>query len=453
MAISSAGLGSSIDVASLVSQLMSIERRPLDLLNRKQDLFNAELSAYGRLKSSVSALQSAIGALKDADDFKVYKATPADDTYFTATADSTAIAGSHSVTVGQLAQAQKLVSAFSPAVTDTDTTTIGTGTLTFSNGTDTFAVSIDSSNNTLDGIVNAVNSATDNFGVSATILNDGTGYRLVFSPNDTGTANAITVAVTDTGDLNNTDNLGLSRLSYVGGGQNLTQTLAAQNATLTVDGLTGITSASNTVTDVIQGVTLNLKAAGASNVQVAVDADALTSKANEFVTAYNKLVSDMGELHKKGGALESRNTVLTLQTQISAVFNTTISLTGNDYNYLAQIGISIQKDGKLSLNSSEFQAAVTGNLNDVIGLLTDDTQGFGQRLYTELGYLLQSDGVLDAATDGLSASIADLDLRKDQVQARLDRVEVRLRTQFAALDSLLGSLQQTSSALVRQLGR
>jgi flagellar hook-associated protein 2 len=419
-------------------------------LNRKQSQFNAEVSAYGQLKSDLSGLQSAIGALKDADDFKVFKATPADDTFFTATADSQAIAGNHSITVGQLAQAQKLVSA---AIADTDTTTLGTGTLSFSNGTDTFAVTIDGTNNTLDGIVNAVNSASDNFGMSATILNDGSGYRLVFSPNDTGTANAITVAVTDTGDLNDTDNSGLSRLSYVGGAQNLTQTQTAQNATLTVDGLAGITSASNTVTGVIQGVTLNLKAPGSTEVKVAVDADALTAKANDFVTAYNKLISDMDQLHMKGGTLEGRNTVLTVQSQIATVFNTTISLTGNDYSYLAQIGISIQKDGKLSLNSSEFQAAVTGNLNDVIGLLTDETQGFSQRLYTELGNLLQADGVLDAATDGLASSIADIDMRKDQMQARLDRVEIRLRNQFAALDGLLGSMRQTSAALLQQIGQ
>jgi len=449
MAISSAGLGSSIDVAGLVSQLMALERRPLDALSRKQSFLNAEVSAYGKLKSDLSALQSAIGALKDADDFKVYKATPADDTYFTATADSQAIVGNHSITVGQLAQAQKLVSA---AIADTDTTALGTGTLTFSNGTDSFAVTIDATNNTLDGIVNAVNSASANFGMSATILNDGSGYRLVFSPNDTGTANAITVSVTDTGDGNNTDNAGLSRLSYVGGAQNLTQTQAAQNATLTVDGLPGITSASNTVTGVIQGVTLNLKSAGSSQLKVEVDTDALTAKASDFVTAYNKLIGDIAELHAKGGALESRNTVLTVQSQIAAVFNTSINLTGNDYSYLAQIGISIQKDGKLALNSSEFKAAVSGNLNDVIGLLTDQTQGFAQRLYGELGNLLQADGVLDAATDGLAASIADIDMRKDQMQARLDRVEIRLRSQFAALDALMGSMQQTSAALLRQLG-
>lgn len=450
MAISSAGLGSNIDVAGLVSQLMSLERRPLNLLNQKQGLFNAELSAYGRLKSSVSALQGAIGALKDADDFKVFKATPADDTYFTATADSTAIAGNHSITVGPLAQAQKLVSA---AFADTGTTTLGTGSLTISNGTSSFGVTIDSTNNTLSGIANAVNSATNNFGVSATILNDGTGYRLVFSPNDTGTAKAITVAVTDTGDSNNTDNAGLSRLSYVTGGQNLTQTQAAQNATLTVDGLSGITSASNTVTGVIQGVTLSLKAAGSTSLKAEVDADALTARANDFVTAYNKLVSDMDELHKKGGTLEGRNSVLTLESQLRGVFNTAIAISGNSYNYLAQVGISFQKDGKLALNSSEFKAAVTGKLTDVTNLFTDATQGFGQRMYTELNNLLQSDGVLDAATDGLNASIADINTRKDQLQARLDRVEIRLRTQFAALDSLLGSMQQTSAALVRQLGQ
>lgn len=450
MAISAAGVGSNIDVNGIVSQLMSLERRPLDLLNSKKSLFNAELSAYGKLKSDLSALQSAIGALKDTSSFKVFSATAADTTIFSATAGSTAIAGTHSVTVGQLATAQKLVSA---AFADTGTTQLGTGTLAISNGTSSFNVTIDATNNTLAGIADAVNAATGNFGVSATILNDGTGYRLVFSPNDTGASKAITIGVTDTGDGNNTDNAGLSRLSYTAGGYNLTQTQAAQDATLTVDGLAGITSASNTVSGVIQGVTLSLKTAGSTTVQVAVDSAALTATANSFVTAYNKLITDSNSLHQKGGTLEGQNTILTMQSQITSVFNSSINITGNSYTAISQVGISIQKDGTLSLNSSDFQAAITGHLNDLTGIFSDTSQGFAQRLYTELGSLLQTDGVLDATTTGINNSISDLTSRADQMQVRLDNVQLRLQNQFAALDGLIGSMKQTSNALLAQLGR
>jgi flagellar hook-associated protein 2 len=449
MAISSAGIGSNLDVNGLVSQLMAIERRPLNVLDQRKSQLQAEISAYGRLKSSLAALQSAIANLKDTTDFQVFKATPASDAYFTATADSTALVGSHSITVVQLAQAQKLVSG---AFADTGTTAVGEGSLTISNGSSSFTVTIDSSNHTLAGIANAINSAAGNFGVSATILNDGSGFRLVLSPNETGSAKAITVAVADN-DGNNTDNAGLSRLSYVTGAQNLTQTVAAQDAILTVDGLSGITSASNTVTGVIQGVTLKLKAAGSSELSVAVDTDAITGRVNDFISAYNKLVKDMDELHKKGGTLEASNTVLTIGAQLQGVFNTAINLPGNDFNYLAQIGISIQKDGTLALNGSDFNAALTNKLDKVIALFTDPGQGFAQRLYTELDNLLQTNGVLDAATQGLNATISDIEARKDQLSVRLDRMEQRLRAQFAALDAMLGSMQQASTMLMRQLSQ
>src|SRR4030065_2714016 len=231
MAISSAGIGSNIDVNSLVSQLMAIERRPLDLLNQRKSLYDAELPAFGKTSSDLAAFQSAVSALKNADDFKVYKATAADTDYVTASADSGASVTNHSLTITQLAKAQKLVST---TFADTSVVTVGTGRLTVANGASSFNVTIDSTNNTLDGIVNAINSASSNFGVAASIINTGTGYRLLFSPNETGTAYAVTISVTDTGDSNNTDASGLSRLYYSGGGQ-LTQTQAAQNAIITVD--------------------------------------------------------------------------------------------------------------------------------------------------------------------------------------------------------------------------
>ncbi len=449
MAISSAGLGSNIDVNSLVSQLLALERRPLDRLNQRKTQYNAELSSFGKISSDLSGFQSAVSALKTADSFKVFTATAADTTYLTSSADSTASAGSHSITITQLAKAQKL---FSAAFADTTTTTIGTGSLTIANGASSFAVTIDSSNNTLDGIVSAVNAASSNFGVSASIVNDGTGYRLLFSPNNTGTAYAVTVAVTDTGDGINTDTNGLSRLSYTGGGLNLSQTQAAQNAIITVDGLTGINSASNTVTNVIQGVTLNLKKELVSTtLDVAVDTDTITANATAVVTAYNKLVTNITDLHKKGGQLEADNTLLTIQSQLVGIFNTKATISGNAYSYLAEVGIALQSNGTLAINSADFKSALSGHLNDVVKLFTDTDEGFAQRFYSETTKLLQADGVIDAKNDGIASQISSLDTRIDQFSTRLTLIEARLRRQFSALDSLLGTLSSTSSLLSRQL--
>jgi len=450
MAISSAGIGSNIDVNSLVSQLLALERRPLDKLNQRKSQYNAELSSFGKISSDLSGFQSAVSALRTSESFKVFTATAAETSYLTASADSTASAGSHSITITQLAQSQKL---FSSTFADTDTTTIGTGSLTIANGASSFAVTVDSSNNTLDGIVNAVNAASSNFGVSASIVNDGTGYRLLFSPNETGTAYAVTVAVTDTGDGIDTDASGLSQLSYTAGGYVLSQTQAAQNAIITVDGLTGINSASNTVTDVIQGVTLNLKTGGSvsTTLDIAVDTDTITANATALVTAYNKLVTDITDLHKKGGKLEADNTLLTLQSQLVSIFNTQATISGNAYSYLAEVGISLQSNGTLAINAADFKSAVSGHLNDVVQLFTESDEGFMQRFYTETTKLLQADGVLDAKNDGIAAQISSLDTRIDQFETRLTSIEARLRKQFSSLDALLGTLSSTSNLLSRQL--
>jgi len=447
MAISSPGIGSNIDVNSLVSQLMALERRPLDALNKRKSFYNDELSAYGKISSDLSAFQSAVSALKTTSSFNVFTATAADATLLTASADSTASATNHSITVTQLAQAQKL---FSAAFADSTITAVGTGSLTLSNGTSSFAVTIDTTNNTLSGIANAINSASGNFGVSASIVNDGTGYRLLFSPNSTGAANAITVSVLDN-DGTNFDNLGLSRLSYVAGGYNLTQTQVAQNAIITVDGLSGISKASNTISDVIQGVTLNLlKGGGASTtLNVAVDTTTITANVTGVVTAYNKLISDMKDLHKKGGALEADNTVLSIQSQLVSVFNTPAAISGNAYSYLAQVGLSLKSDGTLALDSAAFQSALSSKLNDVTKLFTDSTQGYMQRFYSKTLQLLQADGVVDSQNKGINSDISRIGVQIDQMQTRLTLTEARLRKQYASLDAMLGTMSQMSNLLAK----
>lgn len=452
MAISAPGIGSNLDVNGIVSQLMSLERQPLNVLNTKVSRYNSQLSAYGQLKSDLSSFKSAAYALSTTTGFSVFKATAADTTILNATADSTASVGAYDITVTTMAASQKLISnATTLPLTDSNTTTVGTGTLTLASGTSSFAVTIDGTNNTLDGIASAINSNTSNFGVTASVVFDGTNYRLMVNPNNTGVANAMTIAVVDTGDSNNTDTLGLSRLSYTAGGYNLTQSQAAVDAALTVNNV-AVTSASNTVANVINGVTLNLTKVGSTTLTVASDTSAITEKVNSFISAYNKLNTDIKSMHQKGGALESDNSVLTLQSRLSAVFNTPATITGGAYSYLAQVGVTLQKDGSLALDGTTFSSALSSDFNSVVSLFSDTTEGFAQRFNTEASNLLQTDGVLAATTDGITASISRLNAQQDQMQTRLTMTELRFRTQFASLDAMLGSMRQTSSYLVQRLG-
>lgn len=434
MAVSAPGVGSSIDVNSIITQLMALERRPLDILNQRQSQYNTQLSAYGKVKSDLSAFQSAVSALKDSFDFSVFKATSSNTSVLSASADSSALAGVHSVTVSTLAKSHIQVAATGFA--DTGTTAVGNvgDTLSFTSGSNTFTVTLDSSNNTLEGLQNAINSASDNYGVTASILNDGSanGNRLVITANDSGTANAVTLG----GTLN-------ASLAFA-------TTQPAADAVLTVDGVSGIVKSSNTISDILPGVTLALKSTGTIEVTVEADNEAITKLAQNLVSAYNTLVDDMTRLRSKGGELEADNTLLTIRNQLADVFNN--GTTGGAYKYLSEVGISLQKDGKLALDSSAFSSALSSNFKDVVNLFSNGTDGTALRFYNTVTALLETDGIVDARTDGITESISLLDSRIDQVQYRLEKTEERLRAQYAALDSTLGVMRQTSNYLLAQLG-
>ncbi len=433
MAITAAGVGSGIDVNSIVSQLMAIERQPLDALNQTQSQYNAQLSAYGKIKSDLAAFQSAAQAMQYSSSFSLFSATPSNTSVLTATASTSALPGTHSVTVNSLAKPQIQVA--TTGFADTSTTAVGNvgDTLTFTTGTNTFTVTLDSTNNTLQGLQNAINSAAGNYGVSASILNDGTtnGNRLVITANSSGTANAVTLSGTLATSLN------------------FATTQAAADASLTVDGVTGITKSSNTISDVLQGVTLNLQSTGTSNVTVQTDNAAVTSLANNFVSAYNALQKDITSLHGKGGTLEADNTILTINSVLDNVFNSGTS--SGAYNYLSQIGISLQKDGTLALDSAAFSSALTTNYSDVVNLFTNTTDGFSNRFNDALNSLLQTNGIVTAATDGINANLNLLQDRIDQMQTRLDQTQQSLQAQYSALDAMLGSMQSSANFLLSQL--
>ncbi len=387
--ITSAGIGSGLDVNGLVKQLMAAESQPAVVLDRKEAALQAKLSAYGSFKSSLSSFQTAMANLSSLSKFQTLKAAVADPSISTASAVSTAVAGNYSLEVKQLAQAQKLTS---QAFTDV-TSTVGTGSLNFQFGTFSAGVftvnsakpvqmvTIASANNSLSGIRDAVNAA--NIGVSVSILNDGTGNKLVFTSKDTGAANSLKITVADTSDASNTDNAGLSQLAYdpagiLGNGKNITESVIAQNALLKIDGVDNISKATNTVSDVIQGVTLNLLKSSVLNtpttLTVVRDTASVQSSLEGFVKAYNdinKTVKDLtayNAVTKQASILQGDASALSVMAQIRKALTSSLTGSGGAYSTLSQVGVSFQADGTLKLDSVKLQKAIETNFNDIASL-------------------------------------------------------------------------------------
>ena len=393
MPISSAGIGSGLDVASIVASLMNVERQPLAAVARQKTDYQSQVSAYGTMKSTLSTFQTAVQALSSPAKFNAQTVTSSNPAVFTATANGSATLGDYAVTVSQLAKSQKLAMAGVANTTDV----IGTGTLTISFGTFTpevlapptpssftanaaktdVVIAIGSSNNTLAGVRDAINAS--NSSVSATIVNDGTTNRLVITSKDTGEVNSLKISVADD-DTNNVDSVGLSQLAFdplatVGSGQNLTQMQAAKNAILDIDGI-AVVKASNTITDAIEGVTINLLTTSNSlgvNLSLTTNQDKIKESVTAFVDGYNKLndalrnLTKYDETGRASGALLGDATARSVINQIKSVMTKTIS-SGNTINSLSQIGVSFQRDGKLALDATKLATAVTTNFSDIATL-------------------------------------------------------------------------------------
>jgi flagellar hook-associated protein 2 len=428
MAISSAGIGSGLDVSSIVSQLMTLERRPLTTLDTKEAKLQSQLTAYGSLKGALSSFQSAVAALANPAKFSAVTASLADTSVATVSASSAAAAGSYAVEVQTLAQTHKLKSGTFAATS----TAVGSGTITIQFGTYSGGVftlnpdkaagtiTIDSSKSSLAGVRDAINAA--NVGVSASIVNDGTGNRLVVASKDSGVANALKITVADD-DLANTDNSGLSQLVYnaaTGGTTNLTQTVAAQNAAVVIDGIS-ISKASNTITDAIEGVTLNLLKAntpGTTTLSVARDSAGIQGAVQSFVKTYNdlnKTITDLSKYdaaNKRASTLTGDATIRSLQSQLRGLFNASLSTAGGGLNTLSEIGITFQKDGTLKLDASKLSTVLADSTKDLstlfaaVGKPTDSLVSFaGSTADTKNGAYALS--VTQLATQGKAVGGGD----------------------------------------------
>lgn len=458
MALSAPGIGSNLDVNSIVEQLIQFESRPLLLLDSREASFHARISSLGTLKGALASLQSAAQGLAGAAT-AAFKATSSNTGAVTASASSTAVAGTYTVSVTQLAQSQKLVAAGQVDAA----AAIGGGsdtTLTFSFGTISggslaggvysgasftadpaatpFTVTVGATDNTLEGIRDAINAAGQ--GVSASIVNDGSGtpYRLALSVAATGAARSLKIEVSGEAAID-------ALLAYdPAGAQQLAQTQAAQNALFTVDGVP-IEKTSNTVSDAIGGVTLGLAQTTATPVTIGVarDQSAASAAISAFVKAYNDFNSGVASVTAKGATLQGDSAVLSVQRRVRAAIGTGYGALG-EYRTLSSLGLSFQRDGVLYFDSSKLAGALAA---DTAGALA--TLALAGPALEAVGKSGQQ--AVDAGTAAANLAIDSLNDRRDAIGRRLELAEQRYRLQFAALDAMLGRMSQTSAFLTQQL--
>ena len=454
MAISAAGVGSGLDVGSIINQLMAVERQPLSRLQTQQKSYQSKLSAFGQLQSAMSKLQDAAATLAKSTTFSSTTASAGDTKAFTVSSTASAQTGSYNIEVELLARAQRV------ATSATTAPTVGEGSLTISLGRyaedGSFATAEDGEKTislaagaSVADLRDAINGA--DAGVSAQIINNGTIDQLVISSKETGAAQAFK--------LNGTG--GLAGFSYDASSATpgLTTVQQAKDARLSIDGL-AITRGSNTVADAIEGVTLTLAkpTEGETSVTVNRDDDTAKKAIDEFAKAWNELNSlirtqtSYDAATKKAGTLNGDASVRSIQGQLRSVLaNPLAGMSGA--TMLSDAGISFKTDGSMSVDSKKLAEALADPAKKIGELFAGNgtIDGFAKKLETRVKGMLDTDGLLSARTDGINRSIKSFDARIESLEARLVKVEARYSAQFTALDAAMSSMNTTSAYLTQQL--
>lgn len=456
MATTTAVGGSQIDVQSLVAQLVAAERAPLDKqITRESGRVTTQISAVGTLMGTMSTFRSALSSLKTVDVFSTRKAVSGDEKVFTASAGATAVAGNYSISVERLAKAQQLSS---NPFAQGSAHVVGTGTLTLSLGDKSFSLTIDDSNSTLAGIRDAINAASDNPGVRATLVQGTSGSRLVLSSASTGAANDIEVAQSG-------GNGGLASLVYNSGATtNYTQLTPAQDAIVNIANAQK-TSATNVIEGAIDGVTLTLVGESeedglgeveTTSLAVSYDTAAVTTRINNFVSAYNALAAQIKNLRgydaatKTAGPMLGDSLLSGIESQMRRTISDAVPAAGDTYQTLASIGIATQADGTLTLDNTKLQKALSADFG-AVGKLFGSEHGVGAKLFAQADERLKSGGALDTRSKTLVDQQKKIADRKQDVDARMAVIQKGYIAQFTRLDTLLSRLQVTSSYLSQQI--
>ena len=448
--ISSQGIGSGLDVKSIVSQLVALEKQPLTKLQTAAAVINTKISAFGQIKSLASAVSAAAGTLNSLTTWNAVSATSSNESAVAASAVGGTSSNVFTFQVTALAKAQSYSSAALPLPAGTP---LGAGTL---------KITMTGASSPVDIAVAATDSVTEiaskingsGAGVTAAVLNDASGERLLLRSKTTGLANGFTVAVTDNNG-NNTDALHLSRLV------NGATTVAAVDAAATINGSIPVTSSTNTFSNVVSGVTLTAKEVmtSAADITVGSNRATVTSAVDTFVKAYNDLNSMLQELTKydagtkSAGLLQGDTTAVGLQNAIRGVLQS--STAGSAYARLADVGINQELGGNLAVNSSKLATAL-GNGDEVKKLFTNDnantlTNGFARKFKTFADGLLATDGFFSTKDASLKRSLEANSKDQSRLNEKVSRVEAALNRRYSALDTQMASLTALNAYVAQQV--
>lgn len=454
MSISGSGIGSGIDIRGLVDDLLKVEgEAKTNKFNADEADALAKITGFGSLKSAMSEFQSALSNLKTISNFQPRTATSADTDIVTVVATNEASPASYSVEVTQLATNHKLAS------TDfaTSDTIVGTGDLKFHFGSTEFSISIGTESQTLSGIRDKINETSGTTGVQATIITTDSGSRLSLSSVDQGASEVFTVSVANDGDGFDADNAGLSQLISA----NLTTTTSAVDSIVLVDGAT-VTTSSNTLDSVIDGVTMDLVATNVGSpidISVFLDQSAARVQVESFVSSYNTVFDTINDLTKfEDSGFESSTGVLigdallrSAESALRRELNNSITSIGG-FKTVAEIGITTNEiTGKLQISSSKLTSALSSNFDAVGVLFADDEQGIAVRMDDVLSDFIESNGLIQSKIESLNSEIDDINDSRVSLERNLQKLESRLLSQFIAMDSIVAQLNQTSSFLTQQL--
>lgn len=459
--ISTLGIGSGLDLSSILDSLQAAQKATLTPISKQQSSFTAKLSGYGTLKSALVSFQTANTALNKADLFTA-TSTSSSSTAFSATTTGNAVAGKYTINVTQLAQSQTLTTKNTQPDSKTAIAT-GDSVLTIQQGGDKKPVTIDISaaNSSLSGIRDTINNAKA--GVSASIINVGNGqYRLSITSDDTGGDNAMSLSVSGDSALQ-------SFMGYNGtstdAANGMEESVTAQDAELTVNNIK-ITNSSNTISDALEDITLNLNnvTTGTQTLTITKDTSKAETAVKAWVDAYNSLQDTFSSLTKytavdtgadaqnsSNGALLGDSTLRTIQTQLKGLLNNTQS--SSSFKTLAQIGVtSDPSTGKLELDGDKLKTALKKDAAGVQEMIVGDgkTSGITTTIGNNLTSWLSSTGIIKAATDGVSKTLNSLTAQYNKASERIDSEMARYKAQFTQLDVMMSSLNSTSSYLTQQ---
>lgn len=464
------GIGSGIDIDSIVKSTVAAERAPKAAqLTNLEKKTTTQITAVGALKSSINDFQKALGALNKPELFQARSATSSKTDLVGVSATTTAGAGNYQVEVKTLATSSKVALAAVSNTSD-EPARFASGSLEIALGVpgdppsrESFSVTVDESNNTLAGMRDAINAAGKDMGVSATIVTDEHGSRLVLSGSKTGDGRDITVAVTAEAAVQR-GQTGLSKLAFDGtsspdGGARVLAT--AQSAKLSIDGLQ-IVSETNKVESVIDGVTLDLKAVTVENepltISVAEDKAGVRKQIQSFVDSYNKLIGVINSQTKVTSVGDDKAPVTgalvgdaTARSLLNIIRNELVNVHGDGaLRALSDIGITTQRDGTLAIDSKRLDKALADNFSELSGLFTGN-KGLASRLDEKLKPYTETGGILEQRSKMMTETISRIDEQKGDLERRMTALQERLYKQFNAMDLLVGQLANTSNSLLASL--